>query len=186
LSLAQKIVVVEHRDDGNSDDGTAFGGLMVYGHGAGDSQKGLPGNVFYYQTLRANEVFKMLDGRQRQKALLDKSPREDAVQIRGPKAQFPGIAVAELADDQKKLVEQVMRELLAPDREEDVKEAKDCLKSGGGIDKMHLAFYRDHDIGSDQIWDIWRLEGPSLVWHFLGAPHVHTYVNIATREASNK
>ena len=45
------------RDDGNFEDGTAFGGPMVYGHGTGDSQKGLPGNVFYYQTLKANEVF---------------------------------------------------------------------------------------------------------------------------------
>ena len=50
---------------------------MVYGHGTGDSQKGLPGNVFYYQTLKANEVFGMLDGKQRKAALLDKAPRED-------------------------------------------------------------------------------------------------------------
>jgi hypothetical protein len=169
------------RDDGNFEDGTAFGGPMVYGHGTGDSQKGLPGNVFYYQTLKANEVFQMLDGKQQKKALLDKSPPEDAVQIRGPKAQFPGIAIADLSGDQKKLVEKVMHELLAPYREEDVKEAMGCLKSGGGLDKMHIAFYKDHDIGSDEIWDIWRLEGPTFVWHFRGAPHVHTYVNIASK-----
>src|SRR6266849_5822623 len=48
------------RDDGNFEDGTAFGGPMVYGHGTGDSLKGMPGNVFYYQTLKANEVFAML------------------------------------------------------------------------------------------------------------------------------
>jgi hypothetical protein len=168
------------RDDGNFDDGTAFGGPMVYGHGTGDSQKGLPGNVFYYQTLKANEVFQMLDGKQRKTALLDKAPPEDAVQIRGPKAQFPGIAIAELSNDQKRLVEKVMHELLAPYRAEDVKEAMGCLKSGGGLDKMHIAFYKDHDIGSDEIWDIWRLEGPAFVWHFRGAPHVHTYVNIAS------
>jgi hypothetical protein len=168
------------RDDGNFEDGTAFGGPMVYGHGTGDSQKGLPGNVFYYQTLKANEVFQMLDGKQQTVALLDKSPREDAVEIRGPQAKFPGIAIAELSADQKKLVEKVMHELLAPYRAEDVKEAMGCLKSGGGLDKMHIAFYKDHDIGSDQIWDIWRLEGPTFVWHFRGAPHVHTYVNIAS------
>jgi Protein of unknown function (DUF3500) len=168
------------RDDGNFSDGTAFGGPMVYGHGTGDSQKGLPGNVFYYQTLKANEVFKMLDGKQQKVALLDKAPREDAVQIRGPRAQFPGIALSELSADQKKLVEQVMHELLAPYRPEDVKEAMGCLKAGGGLDQMHLAFYKDQDIGSDEIWDIWRLEGPTFVWHFRGAPHVHTYVNIAS------
>jgi len=169
------------RDDGNFEDGTAFGGPMVYGHGTGDSIKGMPGNVFYYQTLQANEVFKMLDGKQRKLALLDKSPREDAVQIRGPNVEYPGIALAELSKDQKKLVEKVMHELLAPYREADVKEAMGCLKAGGGLDKMHIAFYKDHDIGSDEIWDIWRLEGPTFVWHFRGAPHVHTYVNIASK-----
>jgi hypothetical protein len=169
------------RDDGNFEDGTAFGGPMVYGHGTGDSQKGMPGNVFYYQTLKANEVFRMLDGKQQKVALLDKAPREDAVAIRGPKAKFPGIAVADLSADQKKLVEKVMHELLAPYRAEDVKEAMGCLKAGGGLDQMHLAFYKDQDIGSDEIWDIWRLEGPTFVWHFRGAPHVHTYVNIASK-----
>jgi len=168
------------RDDGNFEDGTAFGGPMVYGHGTGDSQKGLPGNVFYYQTLEANKVFEMLDGKQRQNALLDKAPREDDVKIRGPKAEFPGIPISELSADQKKLVEKVMHDLLAPYREEDVKEAMSCLKKGGGMEKMHIAFYKEHDIGSDGIWDIWRLEGPTFVWHFRGAPHVHTYVNIAS------
>jgi len=169
------------RCDGNFEDDTAFGGPMVYGHGTGDSKKGMPGNVFYYQTLQANEVFKMLDGKQRDKALLPESPPEDAVQIRGPNATYPGIAVAECSADQKKLVEKVMHDLLAPYREEDVKEAMHCLKSGGGLDKMHIAFYKDQDIGSDEIWDIWRLEGPTFVWHFRGAPHVHTYVNIASK-----
>jgi hypothetical protein len=169
------------RCDGNFDDGRAFGGPMIYGHGTGDSMKGLPGNVFYYQTLRANEVFGMLDGKQQDKALLAKAPPEAAVQIRGPKAQFPGIAIAELAPDQKKLVQTVMKDLLAPYREDDVKEALSCLGAGGGLDKMHIAFYKDHDIGSDKIWDIWRLEGPTFVWHFRGAPHVHTYVNIASK-----
>jgi hypothetical protein len=172
------------RDDGNFEDGTAFGGPMVYGHGTGDSQKGLPGNVFYYQTLKANEVFAMLDGKQRKVALLDKAPREDDVKIRGPKAEFPGIAIAELSADQKKLVDKVMHDLLAPYREEDVKEAMACLKEGGGMDKMHIAFYKEHDIGSDEIWDIWRLEGPTIVWHFRGAPHVHTYVNIASKAST--
>ena len=62
---------------------------MVYGHGTGNSRKGLPGNLFYYQTLRANEVFGMLDGKQR-KLALPLATREgllaiiDAVAIRAP------------------------------------------------------------------------------------------------------
>ena len=52
---------------------------------------------------------------------------------------------------------------------------------GGGLDALHMAFYESNDIGTDKEWDIWRVEGPSFVWHFRGAPHVHSYVNIAKK-----
>ncbi len=169
------------RVDGDSVQGSAFGGPIVYGHGAGDSQKGLPGNVFYYQTQKANEVFKALDGKQREKALLEDAPAEDAVQIQGTGGKFPGIAVGELSRDQKELVESVMKTLLSPYREKDVSEAMDILKQGGGLDQVHLAFYQSDDVGEDHEWDVWRLEGPSLVWHFRGAPHVHAYVNVGIK-----
>lgn len=169
------------RVDGDSVEGTAFGGPIVYGHGAGDSQKGLPGNVFYYQTIKANEVFDAMDGKQREKALLEKAPKENAVQLQGASGKFPGIAIGELARDQKELVEKVMKVILAPYREKDVDEAMAILKQGGGLDALHLAFYKSDDIGGDHVWDIWRLEGPNFVWHFRGAPHVHTYVNIGVK-----
>ncbi len=171
------------RCDGNFTDGTAFGGPIVYGHGTGDGKAGLPGNVFYYQTIKANEVFKSLDGKQREKALVDRAPAENSVSIRGADAvgKFPGIAVSELSSDQKSLVEKVMKDLLAPYREADVKEAVGCLTAGGGIDKIHMAFYQQGDIGDDEVWDIWRIEGPSFVWHFRGSPHVHAYINIASK-----
>jgi hypothetical protein len=169
------------RADGDSVDNVAFGGPIVYGHGEGDSKKGLPGNVFYYQTKKANEVFSALDGKQRDIALLPKAPKEDAVLLQGSSGTFPGIAVGELSRDQKELVESVMKVILAPYREDDVKEAVAILKDGGGLDGLHMSFYKTNDIGDDQEWDIWRLEGPTLVWHFRGAPHVHTYVNIGKK-----
>lgn len=169
------------RADGDSVANAAFGGPIIYGHGAGDSEKGLPGNVFYYQTKKANEVFAALDGKQRKAALLSKAPRENAVQVQGSSGAFPGLAVGELARDQKELVESVMKVILAPYREEDVDEAIAILKAGGGLDALHMAFYESNDVGKDQVWDIWRLEGPTFVWHFRGAPHVHTYVNISKK-----
>ena len=137
--------------------------------------------MFYYQTVRANHVFAALDGGQRKQALLQKAPRESAVDIRRVGAELPGIRIGELSQDQIQLVQGVLGDLLAPYREEDVKEAMGCLGLGGGIDKAHMAFYKQRDIGSDGIWDIWRIEGPSFVWHFRGAPHVHAYVNIASK-----
>lgn len=169
------------RADGDSVGNTAFGGPMIYGHGAGDSEKGLPGNVFYYQTQKANEVFKALDGKQRKNALVSKAPTESAVGVQGAAGHFPGLAVGELSGDQKGLVESVMKVILAPYREEDVNEALAVLKQGGGLDQLHMAFYEAGDVGKDQEWDIWRLEGPTFVWHFRGAPHVHAYVNITKK-----
>ena len=169
------------RADGDSVKGAAFGGPIIYGHGEGDSQKGLPGNVFYYQTKKANEVFQALDGKQRDKALLPKHPKEDAVQIQGESGKFPGIAIGELSSDQKSLVESVIKVLLAPYREADVDEAIALQKEGGGLDALHMAFYQEQDLGMDHEWDIWRLEGPTWVWHFRGAPHVHAYINIAKK-----
>ena len=118
---------------------------------------------------------------QRSKALLDKAPPESRVPVQGESGTFRGIAVGELSGDQKELVESVIKVILAPYREADVDEAIAVLKAGGGLDKLRMAFYKTDNLGDDQVWDIWRLEGPTFVWHFRGAPHVHTYVNIAKK-----
>jgi hypothetical protein len=167
------------RADGDSVAGAAFGGPIVYGHGAGDSEGGLPGNVFFYQTQKANEVFQALDGTQREKALLRAAPDESQVPVQGAQGSFPGIRVGDLSADQQGLVQQVVKVLLDPYRAEDVDEALAVIEAGGGVDALHMAFYQDEDLGGDQVWDVWRVEGPTFVWHFRGAPHVHTYVNIA-------
>lgn len=172
------------RADGDSVENVAFGGPIIYGHGEGDSEPGLPGNVFYYQTKKANEVFAALDGKQREKALLPKAPPENQVPVQGAQAAFPGIAVGELSKDQQELVEQVIKVILAPYRQEDVDEALEILKAEGGLAKLHAAFYQSGNLGKDQEWDIWRLEGPGFVWHFRGSPHVHAYVNIARPKAT--
>jgi len=164
------------RADGNNIADAAFGGPIVYGHQAPGNKAE---NLFYYQTQMANEVFQALDGQQRAKALLPMAPKEDQIQLKS--ADYAGLAVGEMSKDQKELVHKVMKALLAPYREADVKEAVDGVHAHGGGDKLHLSFYRNDDLGSDQEWDIWRIEGPTVVWHFRGAPHVHTWVNMRTR-----
>src|SRR4030095_11000967 len=79
------------RCDGDSVEGAAFGGPIFYGHAAkGFYEKAdHPGNAYWYQAVRANEVFKMLDGKQRALALLEE-PREekgtDTVKLTGKKS----------------------------------------------------------------------------------------------------
>jgi hypothetical protein len=169
------------RCDGNSSEHVAFGGPIFYGHAASgfNEKPNHPGNVFWHQALAANKVYEMLDEKQRTRALVEKVPREEEVSFRGTGGQFPGIPIADMSSDQRTLVQDVLAKLIEPYRQSDRDEALNCLKSQGGLDKCSLAFYREGDIGNDQVWDNWRLEGPSFVWYYRGAPHVHVWVNVA-------
>jgi hypothetical protein len=166
------------RADGDSVKNAAFGGPIVYGHGEEDDPKQ---NLFYYQTKKANEVFGALDPKQRKQALLKKAPGENQVKLQGSDGKFPGIQVGALSDDQIELVESVIKTILAPYRTQDVDESISILKKNGGLDELRMAFYQQGDIGNDKVWDIWRIEGPSFVVHFRGAPHVHAYINIGVK-----
>jgi hypothetical protein len=165
------------RADGDSVDKAAFGGPLVYGHGEESPQD----NLFHYQTKQANAVFQALDSQQRTRALLKNAPPEAAVEIQGSGGKFPGIAVKELSSDQRELVQATLKTIMAPYRQEDVDEVMAIAQAGGGLDALHMAFYQEDDLENDQVWDIWRVEGPSLVWHFRGAPHVHAYINVAIK-----
>ena len=165
------------RADGDTNDNVAFGGPLVYGH----AEEEVKDNLFYYQTQKANEVYKSLDGGQAWAALNPKAPKETAVQLQGKNGRFPGIRVGELSSDQKSLVEETLKVILAPYREQDVNEAMSIMRKSGGLDELRMAFYAQGDLNKDEEWDMWRIEGPSLVCHFRGAPHVHAYVNVAVK-----
>ena len=169
------------RCDGNSAPHVAFGGPIFYGHAASgfDEEADHPGNVFWPQAMAANRVASMLSGRQQQQALLPDSPEEDAVEFGQSGTDRPGLPIEDLSEDQKQEMQNVLTTLIEPYRQVDQDEVRACLKAQGGLDACHLAFYRDSDIGKDEVWDNWRLEGPAFVWYFRGSPHVHVWVNIA-------
>ncbi len=169
------------RCDGDTTEHVAFGGPIFYGHAAqGFNEKpDHPGNVFWPQALKANALFKMLDGKQQKLALIPQAPRESHVGFNGTKGAIGGIPVSELSKDQSGHLQGVLKTLIEPYRVSDQDEVLRCLKAQGGLDKCSIAFYESGDLGGDQIWDNWRLEGPSFVWHFRGTPHVHVWVNVA-------
>jgi hypothetical protein len=174
---------VTRRCDGDSVDGAAFGGPIFYGHQAGgdfDEAPTHPGNVYWYQAKRANELFQALDGKQRKLALLDKARperKEETIKLTGKKAGLEGIPLTELARDQKELVRKVMTDVLAPFRKRDADESMKLIEKNG-FDRLHMAFYKGHDVGNDGVWDVWQIEGPAMLWYFRGDPHVHTWVHI--------
>ena len=170
------------RCDGDSTEGAAFGGPIFYGHAAqGFNEKpDHPGNAYWFQAKRANEVFQMLDGKQRERALREKGRMEqgsETVKLKGSAADLPGIAIADLSADQKAHVRKTLGDLLAPFRKEDADEALKHIEASG-FDKLHMAFYKQGDLGNDGIWDVWQLEGPNMIWYFRGTPHVHVWANI--------
>jgi Protein of unknown function (DUF3500) len=170
------------RADGNTADHVAFGGPIFYGHAAQgfDEKPDHPGNVFWPQAKAANKLYEMLDSNQQKQALQRIGlPNESRVGFRGKDGDFQGLPVTELSSDQKEHLQKVMAMLVEPYRQSDRDEAMQCLKTQGGLDACHLAYYAQGDIGRDKVWDNWRIEGPSFVWHFRGSPHVHVWVNVA-------
>ena len=171
------------RADGNSEAHMALGGPIFHGHQA-TKVTGLieevhhPGNVFWHQALLANKVYTVLDGKQRDIALVARRPAEASVDFHGASGKFPGLPLTEMTSDQKAEVNKVLMSLIEPYRPEDQAEVQECLKKQGGLDACSLAFYRDGDVGDDEEWDNWRLEGPSFVWYFRGEPHVHIWINV--------
>jgi len=177
---------VTRRCDGNSVKGAAFGGPLFYGHASRsfNEQPHHPGNVYWFQAERANQVYQALDGRQRELALLGKGRAEkgtDTVRLAGRGGALAGIPTSDLSEDQQELVRGVLADLLAPFREVDVRETLK-LVDAAGFDDLHMSFYKNQDIGGDGVWDVWQIEGPSMVWYFRGSPHVHVWAHVRAPE----
>jgi hypothetical protein len=170
------------RCDGDSLEGAAFGGPLFYGHAAQSFNESAKHeeNAYWYQAVRANEVYQMLDGKQRKAALLGTSRGEHGlktVELSGKTEGLDGIRLADLTGDQKDHVRKVLGDLLAPFRKQDSAEAMKFIEAGG-IDNLHMAFYQDENIGEDEVWDVWQIEGPNMISYFRGKPHVHAWLHI--------
>ena len=169
------------RCDGNSSDHLAFGGPIFYGHAANSlfNEPAEPsGNVFWPQAVAANQLFSMLDGKQRKQALVAKLPEEEAVGFLGTGRRFPAFPSRPVGRSEGACAAGAGEtgRTLPPKRP---RRGGPCLEAQGGLDRCALAFYQEGDLGNDQVWDCWRLEGPAFVWYFRGTPHVHVWVNVA-------
>jgi Protein of unknown function (DUF3500) len=154
--------------------GPGLGGPIVYGHGRSDTTQ----NLFFHHTREANHIFAALSAAEQARALVQAAPEEDRVSVQGAAGKFAGLPVGELSSEQRGLVDRMVGSLCASFRAPTAAAIRAQLDAGGGTAGLHLAFYAEDDLNDDRVWDIWRLEGPSFVWHFRGAPHVHAYVNV--------
>jgi hypothetical protein len=172
------------RCNGNSADGVALDGPIFYGHSS-DTSKGpnATANVFWNQAVAATKLYQMLSRRQKRDALISMTPLEQEIQFRGQQS-IPGLPVSDLSVDQKEHLHAVLGTLVEMYRPNYQTEALTCLREQGALDACSLSFFSDNMISNDQCWNHWRFEGPSFVWHYRAAPHVHSWVNIADNRRS--
>lgn len=170
------------RCDGNSEEKTAFGGPLYYGH----SPRGYATtNVFYDQTKVATELYGALDAAQHKVAVLPGKWKDEHNGVPVPKkgAAVPGLTYAAMSKDQQALTQKVMAELVSPYRKEDGAEVMEIIKANGGLEKLSMAFYQEGQTNAKEPWSHWRLEGPGFVWSYRALPHVHTFVNVTAKLA---
>jgi hypothetical protein len=166
------------RCDGNTEANIAFGGPIYYGHSPdGHSVR----NCFNYQTRSVQSVYDSLNEAQRRQAIMTTNPGEHEASVRFRQNGYPGVPASELTVDQRNLVRQVMRDILSPYRREDADEVMEIVGRNGGLDKIHVGFFKDPGAGANERWSFWRLEGPGFVWNYRVLPHVHTYVSVAAQ-----
>lgn len=181
---------VTRRCNAHTDQGKGFGGNPIfYGHyphpetdmrSNFNEPKDHPGNPYWYQGKLFNRWVQALDGKQQQRGLVAAEPRSENPDAVVKIDNAPrGLPTSELSADQKKLLADTMREMLAMFRKGDVDATMNTLDERKVLDQLTISWYPGKfDIGSDRVWDTWQMEGPDLVWYFRGFPHIHCYFHL--------
>jgi hypothetical protein len=163
------------RIDGNYDDRIAFGGPIVYGHG---EERRPEVNLWHGHVRQATAIFEALDPSQQLRALVDSDLPDEFNPIPRDPAAREGLPLAAMTADQLAFTRATMSAMLAQYGERNLAEALATIEHNGGWPALQLAFYRRADRNRDRLWDVWRLEGPGVLYYFRGTPHVHAYIHI--------
>ena len=181
---------VTRRCNAHTDNGLGFGGAPIfYGHYPHEATnmsdnfheaKDHPGNPYWYQGKLFNRFVQSLDAQQQSSGLIPGSPRSENPRMVIEKTPHGrGLQCASLSLDQKELLVDTMRGMLAMFRADDVTATIDGIKENDIIDELSISWYGGrYDIGSDRVWDTWQIEGPRMVWYFRGEPHIHCYFHL--------
>lgn len=177
---------VTRRCNAHTDEGMGFGGNPIfYGHFRDEfnETKDHPGNPYWYQGKVFNRFVQELDEKQQEIGLVSTNPRSERPEavIKKKENKWPGLSCAELSDEQKKIFLDTIRDMLAMFREDDVSATLKTIEERDLVDQLYVSWYDGkYDIGGDQVWDTWQIEGPEMVWYFRGQPHIHCYFHLKT------
>ena len=180
---------VTRRCDARSDKGHGFGGAPIfYGHYPHpvknmrenfNEAKDHLGNPYWYQGKIFNRFVQGLDGRQRKMGLAVEPRGEQPEAVVKIATEKRGLPCSELSADQKKLLLETMRGMMGMFREDDVKATIETIRKKEIVNQLRVSWFGgEYDIGSDQVWDTWQIEGPDMVWYFRGVPHIHCYFHL--------
>lgn len=176
---------VTRRCFARNDGAPGFGGRPIfYGNFAKAfrEEKDHAGNPFWYQGLVFNEFVSALDGKQREKILVAREPRSEKPSevIVKRQTDLPGLSGADLTKDQQAKLIETMRRMLVCFRPADVEATMKTIETNKIVERLFISCYGgEFDIGGDQVWDTWQIEGPEMVWYFRGFPHIHGYFHLA-------
>ena len=178
---------------GNGTETAAFGGPVSYGDQTGNRQFRVPGNAWAYQSDLANALYERLDEVQRKTATVPEPPNELLMHVQGEEGSFTGLPLSQLADTQRSAANAFLDGLLRAYPEEEQQQARQHIEANGGIDTLHMSYFANKGFFADKTtiadrldeqtdempyFQVWRVEGPGMVAHFEGHPHVHAYLHI--------
>ena len=175
---------VTRRCHAHTDQGLGFGGRPIfYGNFAKafKESKDHEGNPFWYQGLVFNEFVHALDGKQQEKILVGREPRDENPDqvIKKSKTDLPGLCGADLSKDQQAKLLETMRRMLVCFRPDDVAATMKTIEDKKLVERVFVSCYGGkYDIGADKVWDTWQIESPEFVWYFRGYPHIHGYFHL--------
>lgn len=183
---------VTRRCNAHTDRGLGFDGAPIfyghYPHPVEDMQanfhetKDHPGNPYWYQGRVFNQFVQSLDARQQEMGLVSTKPRSERPEAVVKKTTTPsGLKCADLSDDQKNTLVATMRKMMEMFREDDANATIQAIEKKNVVERLHVSWFNGkYDVGSDQVWDTWQIEGPDMVWYFRGEPHIHCYFHLST------
>ena len=176
-------------------DDTPLGGAVAYGHQIGNHRWRVAGNSFAYHGDAANALFEALPEASRARAIVSDTPHELVVQPQGPDGEFDGAPLRGAGDRAQGAAEQLLETVLGLYPDAARVRARAAIDANGGVAALHVAFSAKRGFYEDMqpwsaldpperarrgapYWQVWRVEGPGLVIHFQGHPHVHAYVHV--------
>ncbi|MEN9358859.1 MAG: hypothetical protein RL095_394 [Verrucomicrobiota bacterium] len=158
-----------------------FGGSMMAGHASGDfyEKPDHAGNIWWYQSLAANRLYKSLPLIQQAAALTQSESRDKPAVLLGPQ-DTRGLSFAELNGEGRELAKLLLEAVLTrPYRRRDSQLAWQAIEARGGIDSLKIHYFQKEDLGRDGVWDNWEIWGPGFVCFFRGNPHPHCWIKVA-------